>query len=227
MEKMIELADNVWLYRYELKALGVDIGRNVTVLRLKCGRLVIHSTAPFAEADILEIRGLGEPGWLVEGMVDHDTFSVEGRKAFPEIPFIAPRGFQKRVEFEVGCIDQPPAEWMPELQVLRIDGAPKMAESVLFHHPTGTLVVCDLLFHFPQPPSLWAKILLTIALGRDPAPGFSKRLKMAIEDRSAFVASLEKVLSLPIKRIVPGHGVVLDDDAKERARRLFGNAGFL
>jgi glyoxylase-like metal-dependent hydrolase (beta-lactamase superfamily II) len=205
----------------------VNIGRNVTVIRLVSGRLVIHSTAPFTDADIVEIRKLGEPGWLVEGMVDHDTFSAAGRKAFPEIPFLAPAGFQKRVDFAVDSLNAPPAEWLPELEVVRIDGAPKMAECVLFHHPTGTLIVCDLLFHFPDPPSLWAKLVLTMVLGRDPAPGFSKRLKMAIEDRLAFSASLEKVLALPIKRIVPGHGDVMEKDAKIKAERLSAIAGLI
>jgi len=205
----------------------VNIGRNVTVIRLESGRLVIHSTATFTETDIGEIRKLGEPGWLVEGMVDHDTFSGEGRKAFPEVFFLAPEGFQTRVDFAVGSLDTPPAEWLPELEVIRIDGAPKMAESVLLHHPSGTLVVCDLLFHFPEPASLWAKILLRLALGREIAPGFSKRLKIVIEDRRAFGASLEKVMALPIQRIVPGHGEVLDREAKKRAGRLFAKAGFV
>ena len=131
---MTRLAEGIWLYPYRLTALGVNIGRNVTVIRLESGRLVIHSTAPFTEADIGEIRKLGEPGWLVEGMVDHDTFSGAGRKAFPEIPFLAPAGFQTRVDFPVGSLDAPPMEWLPELEVIRIDGAPMMVENLLFLH---------------------------------------------------------------------------------------------
>ncbi len=224
---MTRLADDIWLFPYRLTALGVNIGRNVTVIRLKSGQLVIHSTAPFTAADTAEMRGLGEPGWLVEGMVDHDTFSAAGRKAFPEIPFLAPEGFQKRVKFPIESLDAPPAEWLPELEVIRIDGAPRMAECVFFHHPSGTLVVCDLVFHFPDPSSLWARLLLTMVLGRETAPGFSRRVKMAINDRDAFGASLEKVLALPIQRIVPGHGEVLEKDAREKVGSLFAKNGFL
>ncbi len=190
--KMDKLAENLWLLSYPLKALGVDIRRNVTVIRLESGRLVIHSTAPFSPEDIAGIRGLGEPGWLVEGMVDHDTFSKEGREAFPGIPFLAPPGFSGRVDFEVGDLNSPPEEWLPELEVIPIAGAPKMAESVIFHRPSGTLVVCDLLFHFPEIDSLWSKALLTLALGKNKAPGFSNRVKMAIKDDEAFAASLER-----------------------------------
>jgi hypothetical protein len=219
--KMDKLAGNIWLLSYPLKTLGVDIRRNVTVIRLESGRLVIHSTAAFSQEDIAAIRELGEPGWLVEGMIDHDTFSKEGRAAFPGIPFLAPPGFSERVDFEVGDLNSPPAEWLPELEVIPIEGAPKMAESVLFHRPSGTLVVCDLLFNFPEVDSMWSKVLLTMVLGTDPAPGFSKRVKMAIKDDAAFAASLEKVKALPVQRVVPGHGVVLEQDAKARMRKLF------
>ncbi len=125
------------------------------------------------------------------------------------------------MDFEVGDLDSPPEQWLPELQVIPIKGAPKMAESVLFHRPSGTLVVCDLLFHFPEIDSVWSKVLLTMVLGTDPAPGFSKRVKMSIKDNVAFATSLEKVKMLPVKRVVPGHGVVLEEDAKERMGKLF------
>lgn len=219
--KMDKLAGNIWLLSYPLKTLGVDIRRNVTVIRLESGKLVIHSTAPFSQGDIATIRELGEPGWLVEGMVDHDTFSKEGHAAFPGIPFLAPPGFSGRVDFGVGDLNSPPAEWLPELEVIAINGAPKMAESVLFHRPSGTLVVCDLLFNFPEIDSMWSKLLLTIVLGTDPAPGFSKRVKLSIKDDAAFAASLEKVKALPVKRVVPGHGVVLEENAKARMGKLF------
>jgi len=224
---MQKLADNIWLLSFPLKILGVDIRRNVTVMRLGSGKLVIHSTAGFSGDDVRSIRGLGEPGWLVEGMIDHDTFSAEGRRAFPGIPFLAPEGFGERVGFEVGTLDEPPAGWLPEVEVIRIDGAPKMAESVLFHHPSDTLIVSDLLFHFPEIKSLWAKMLLIPALGWHPAPGFSKRVKMAIEDKQAFRKSVGKIMALPIQRIVPGHGVVLENDAKARAGRVFAGQGLL
>lgn len=222
---MLHLANDLWIRPYQLEVLGVNIGRNVTIIRLNSGRLLIHSTAPFTENDVAAIESLGTPGWIIEGMVDHDTFSAEGRKAFPKIPFLAPPGFETRVDFPVENLESPPPEWLGQVDVIRIDGAPKMAECALFHRSSGTLIVCDLLFHFPHPPSLWAKVLLAFALGSDKDPGFSRRLKMAIEDRPAFIASVEKVLALPIKRVVPGHGEVLEDQAKAKAQHLFKKIG--
>src|SRR4051812_13144867 len=91
--KPLPLAKNLWLLAYPLKMLGADLRRNVTLIRLHSGKLVIHSTAPFTPEDVAAIRALGEPGWLLDGILRHDTFAKEGRAAFPDIPYLAPEGF--------------------------------------------------------------------------------------------------------------------------------------
>lgn len=182
---------------------------------------MIHSTARFEPHEISEIKAFGDPGWLVEGMIDHDTFSARGHQAFPGLPFFAPPGLAQRLDFEIKSLDAPPPEWGSELEVIHLEGAPAMDEYVFFHHPSGTLIVCDLLFHFPEFSSWWAKGLLQLGLGKDPAPGFSKRLKKAIENKQAFRNSLRKIMKLPIQRVLPGHGVVLDRQAKARAEMKF------
>ena len=105
------LAENLWLLVYPLKVLGADVRRNVTLIRLRTGQLVIHSTAPFTPGDVAAIRALGEPGWLLEGVLRHDTFARQGRAAFPEIPYLAPEGFSEAVGFPTTPIVPAPADW--------------------------------------------------------------------------------------------------------------------
>ena len=224
---MRQISENLWLLSYPLRILGIDIRRNVSVIRLASGKLVIHSTAPFTDDDIAGIRALGEPGWVTEPMLDHDTFSEAGHRAFPDIPFLAPAGFDERVSFEVRPLDPPPSEWLPDLTVVPIEGVPGFSEHAFFHAPSGTLIVCDLLFHFPEVRSLWAKLLLLPTLGPHPAPAFSWRFKSAIKDHEAFRKSLETLLALPIQRIIPGHGEVLESDAHARAKRVFEKRGLV
>src|SRR5436190_1049012 len=75
------IADNLWMMTYPLKMLGADLRRNVTLTRLRSGRLVIHSTAPFSPEDVATIPSLGEPAWIWDGIVRHDTFAQEGQAA--------------------------------------------------------------------------------------------------------------------------------------------------
>ena len=78
---MQEIASDIWVLRYPLRLLGTEIGRTVTLFRLQSGRLVIHSTGPFTPGDINAIRALGDPTWMLDATLFHDTFASEGVRA--------------------------------------------------------------------------------------------------------------------------------------------------
>lgn len=169
------IAPNLWLMEYPLKTLGADLHRNVTLLRLASGKLVIHSTGPFSAEDIAAIETLGEPAWIIDTLLRHDTFAAEGRQAFPRAAYLAPAGFSSNLAFPTGSLIPPPAEWADEIAALAIEGAPSFGEIVVLHRPSRTLIVADLVFHFPSPPNLWTKILLKLAsVGGQSAPGITK-----------------------------------------------------
>ena len=63
--KLENLAPNLWLLSYPLRMLGIDLRRNVTVMRLSSGKVIVHSTAPFTARDAGSISALGEPAWIV------------------------------------------------------------------------------------------------------------------------------------------------------------------
>jgi len=46
---------------------------------------------------------------------------------------------------------------------------------------------------------------------------------MAVKDRGAFGASLEKLMRLPIKLAIPGHGVIFAKNAKEKVKEPFSD----
>jgi hypothetical protein len=143
------IADDVMLTSFPWRTLGIDFRRNVTLLRLADGRAVVHSTAPFTGQDIAAIRRFGEPSWLVEATLMHDTFAKEGRKALPNIPYLAPNGFAKASGVQTESLSPPPREWDGEIDVFKIDGV-RMNEHPLFHRRSRTLVVADLFFSLPE-----------------------------------------------------------------------------
>ena len=224
---MQKRADSLWQLTYPLKVLGADIIRNVTVIRLNSGKLLIHSTGPFTSGDVAAIRDAGDPGWLAEAMLDHDTFSHEGHTAFPDLPYFAPAGFDERVRIPVQSLNEPPDQWSPEIEVLRIDGNPSFGEHVFFHKTSHTLIVADLIFNYRKAPSLWTKLLLYPAMGFQHAPGMSKRFRNAITDKDAFRHSLEQMLEWDFDRIIVGHGQMIESDGKRIARQLFKQLGYL
>ncbi len=221
-----EVAANLWLRAYPLRLLGADFRRNVTVIRLGSGRTVIHSTGPFSPADVTAIRELGEPGWILDGVLRHDTFAGAGREAFPKIPYLAPPGFGEIVGFETGALVPAPPEWDGELVTLEVGGMPSMRETVMLHVPSRTLIVTELLFNFGPGEDLWTKVLLWGAVGSDHNPGVSRPVKAGIKDRAAFQAAVVAILEWDFDRVIVGHGEVIESAGKEKLRAAVSAAGF-
>lgn len=223
---MHSLAENLWLLSYPLRLLGADLRRNVTIIRLTSGDLVIHSTGPFTAEDAAAIRALGRPAWMLDVMLRHDTFTKEALTAFPAIPYLGPPGYEKVVRVPVQPLLPAPAAWGNELQVLRLEGVPSMEEHALFHAPSRTLIVADLLFNFGAGASGWTHLLLSLAVELKHDPGISRSFKFTLKDRAAFERSLAAVMAWDFDRIVVGHGDVIERNGKATLGLALRRAGF-
>jgi hypothetical protein len=223
IQMIIPLAKDLWLIRYKMSKLGADLRRNVTVIRLNSGKLVIHSTGPFTAADIAAISGLGTPTWLVDSMLAHDTFAKVGREAFPNIAYFAPPGFMPGIPTE--SLKTVPGEWGSELRVLEISGMPSFQEYAFFHAPSRTLIVADLVFNFGPGESGLTKFLLKLAVLGDHHPGVSRPFKMAVKDKQAFARSKAAILEWDFNRVIVGHGEVIESGGKKKVAAALAEAG--
>jgi hypothetical protein len=212
------LAENLWLLAYPLRMFGADLRRNVTLIRLRSGKVIIHSTAPFTSEDVGAIRALGEPGWLLDCVLRHDTFAKEGREAFPEIPYLAPAGFSGVVGFSTEPIVPVPVEWNGEVLALEIQGAPKASDTALLHVPSRTLILTELVFNFGDHEPVWTELLLRVAVGSEHHPGMSRPMNAGVTDEAAFKGSVETILSWDFDRVIVGHGDVIEFDGKAKLR---------
>ena len=224
---MEQLDENLWIGRYPHSVLGVDFGRNVTVIRLRSGRLVMHSMAPFSSHDVEQIRLHGEPGWLVEATMFHDTYAKHGRDAFPGIPFLGPRDFERIVDFSAQPLLPVPPRWRGELEVFLVGGMPRVREHVCLHIPSRTLIVADLLFHFPRIQSGWDHFVFRHFAGLKRHPAISRMFRLFIRNRDAFRDSMATIQALDFDRVVVGHGSVIERDGKQLLARALSDAGLV
>lgn len=222
---MFSFADDFWLLRYPLKHLGFDMQRNVSVVRLAQGNIAILSSGPFTPQDVAAIRDLGTPSWLVEGMLRHDTFSQQGHDAFPDLPFLAPPGFEAKVDFPIVPIIPVPPEWGSDLQAVELGGMPASRETLFFHAASRTLIVEDLLFNFPGKHSLRTRFLLRLAVGKQ-APAVPRSVPLQVRDRAAFETALAQIFTWDFERIVVAHGEPIAQDGREILREALESAGF-
>ncbi len=203
----------------------MQIGRNVTVIRLRDGRLVIHSTAPFAPEDVAAVKALGEPAWLVDATLFHDSFAKEGRRAFAELPYLAPPGFSKVSGVATEELEPAPAAWADELDVLRLDGV-RANEHVFFHRASRTLIVCDLFFNFGPSASAWTRWSARHMMRLRDGAGMSVLFRTMIRDRIAFARSLRRMMAWDFERMIVGHGDVVPSDARRVVAGHCARAGF-
>ncbi|HJT81771.1 MAG TPA: hypothetical protein VJ719_11270 [Chthoniobacterales bacterium] len=220
-----QIADDVILMQYPFRVFGIDFARNVTLIRLNDGRLVIHSTAPFTSDDVAAIRDFGEPGWLVDASVMHDTFAKKGHAAFAQIPYLAPPGFGDASGVTTPPLYPPPNEWDGQIDVIPIDGTRKH-EHALFHRASRTLIVADLVFSFPPDSGAWARFFVRNVMRLPRLRGISVFFKMLISDRQAFERSMTKILDLDFSRMIVGHREPIESDAKAVLLRALLDRGF-
>jgi len=212
---MQQIAEDIWLLRYPLAVLGNNFGRAITVVRLKSGKLVIHSAAPFTAGDIQAIRQLGEPGWLLDATLFHDTFAKEGCRAFERAPYLAPPGFREISEVQTRPLFPAPAEWRDELDVFPLAGMPRVREHVLYHRASRTLIVCDFFFHFGSSTPAWTRFFVRHVMRLRDGIGMSLFFRLMIKDRAAFIESVRPILDCEFERVIVGHGDLIGRDAKQ------------
>jgi hypothetical protein len=215
-----EIVPAVVVMQYPLRAFGIDFRRCVTLLRLADGRLVIHSSAPFTAENVAAIRRFGVPTWLVEATLMHDTFARRVRAVFPDLPYLAPDGFAKLTGVPTQLPYPPPSDWTGKIEVFKLEGLRKINEHALFHRASRTLVLADLLFHFPADSRGWPRFFARHIMRLPRLSGVSAFFRLMIRNRKAFALSMKKMLEWDFEQIVVGHGETIQYNAK----RIFAQA---
>lgn len=223
---MQSFGDNLRVLKYPLNLMGMKMGRNVSVIRLNSGKLIIHSTAPFSKADLEALRQWGTPTWLVEATNFHDTLASKGVAALPDLPYLVPPGFPLTDKLKGQPLDPPPAEWGDDVNVIRIGGMPKINEFAFFHPESKSLIVADLLFNIPDSAGAFTHGFLRLISGIKSHPGNSRMFRFMIKDRDAFEESLQHILELDFERIIVAHGEPIEANAKDTLRQIFRELGF-
>lgn len=186
-----------------------------TVIRLPDRTLLVYSPVRVDDVTAAALAAEGEVAHIVAPNLLHHLYVGPLAERFPRAiihaaPGLAAKRPDLRIARELGTPD--PA-WGDAVDAVLIDGAPRINEAVLFHRPSGTLVCADLLFNVTRPENLATRMILaaTGAGGRKLAQ--SRMWTLAVRNRDAARASLDRILAWPIERVAPVHGEVAEIDA--------------
>jgi hypothetical protein len=207
---------------------GVYVPSATTVIRLPDGTLAVYSPIGFDDDAAAQLAALGEVAHLIVPSKLHHVFAADAAARWPAAQIHAAPGVRGkqpdlRIDRELGTGE--PAAWRGVLDVVAIDGVPKIDEHVVFHHPSRTLVCADLLFNIQAPANLRTRIALAVTGVGGKRLAQSREWRWARRDAAAARAAAERVLAWPIAQVAPCHGEPCAVDAPGLAAHLTRLAG--
>lgn len=209
---MEQIARGVWGIPSRLTlGPGFTLPIRTTVLETKAGLMLISPIQPGAWME--EVERLGQVRWIVAPNGLHHLFAGAAKSRWQEAELVAaPLLKEKRP-------DLPVQRWLdgssfPDVEVIPMEGAPDLCESVFFHRPSGSLVVTDLIFNILEPEGALTPWVLR-AVGAHKVFMQSRLTRIMVKDRARFAEGAKKILALPVERVVPAHGAVLSTHVRE------------
>ena len=221
---MIEpIAPGLWQAAHEHFPGGMHWPCRCTLIEVQPGEFLIYSPVPFSEQDLRSIENLGKVRWIVAPNTFHHLWVDKAQHQFIDAKTFVADGVatkQPKLEYDGILPDTVPDAWCNTLEIARIDGS-SINEVVLFHKPTHSLVVTDLIFNIHKSKGWVAPLVFRIA-GTYKKLAQSKLWRFTTRDRDLASASVEKILEWPIERVIMAHGCIVDEDARSKlAAALF------
>ena len=223
-----EVADGVWVVdAAPIHAGGIPLPLRMTVLRLAGGELLLHSPVPHHPDLQSALEALGRIEHLVAPSFGHWMFLRDWQAACPNaitwaVPGLEDRSQVRRsgVAIDAELTDRPPRIWANEIDQVLVTG-PVFREICLFHRPTRTLLLTDLVINL-EGDLLPASVrplarLLGIVAPEGKAPLYL-RLLLRLNDRDTREAARRLVAFHP-DRVIFAHGQWFDRDATDELRR--------
>lgn len=111
-----------------------------------------------------------------------------------------------------------------ELEIIPLQGIPKINELVFYHKKSQSLIVADLLFNLVNAKGLGAWVILNI-FGTYKKLGISRFFLKFAEDKTAFKNSLKNVMLRPFKNLIVCHGDNIIGNAHDAVQKCIKERG--
>ena len=208
--------------------LGLVLPVRMTVLTLPDGSLVLHSPTRFSPRLLQDLQAIGPIRHIVAPNSVHWTFLGAWQRACPVATTWAAPGLRNRgqvrrapIRLDRDLPDGAPAEWNNTIDLTTVPGGLGFRETALFHRPSRTLVLTDLVLNIEasKVPALLrpsARLLGITAPDGMPAPWLRAVVRVRQHDaaRAAFALLREEP-----ERVIFAHGAWFERDGTARLRR--------
>lgn len=218
---MRSIGEGIWIVEREFRMFGAEFGNRMTIIRLSNQEFLVHSPIALDSTVKRLVEKLGRIAYIVTPNAFHGLFVDEWMAAFPEARHITAKGEKRGHAYSSEILScSVLKEWLPVLEVVHVDGLPKVNEFAFFHKVSRTLILTDLAFNISKNAPLWTRVFFSLndAYGKF---GPSRLMRSMVEDQAALKSSLLKILEWDFEQIVVSHGDVVMSDGKEIMRCAF------
>jgi hypothetical protein len=209
-------AHDVWLANEPVRMVGMRLTATMTVIRLPDSSLLLHSPIPLTDALRAAVENLGTVSHLYAPNTFHHMWIGDWARAFPRARVHAPSALQaKRPDLRIDRAHdrESASEFDGLFDEVPIEGF-LLAESVLVHRPSKTLVVADLVHNVGRPTHAWTAFYAK-AMGFYDRVAISRMIRWtAFRDRAAASYSIRQLSECSFERLVVGHGAPLEQGAR-------------
>ena len=223
-----QVANDVYVVDSLLPGLvGRLAGARMTIIRLEDGGLLLHSPVRFSTGLLRAVQRLGPVRHLVAPSFAHWMFVQDWQRACPAAATWAAPGLRERLQVRMSGVrldhdlpDHAPDAWGEGIEVVMVRGGLGFHEAALFHQPSRTLVLTDLVLNLEagKTPALMrpvAHLLGVVAPGGMPPIYLRALIKLRL--RSA-AEGARRLLALRPERVIFAHGRWFERDGTAALR---------
>jgi Domain of unknown function (DUF4336) len=219
---MRAIADGVWEANTPIRFGFIPLRHRMTVIRLRDGRLVLHSPSKLTGDTQRELSGLGDIAAIVAPSWWHDLWLRDWKSAYPGVPVYAAPALVQSSKIEMIALDSAPAPWADELEHIHVHGLGLWLDEYAFYHPASrSLMVADLLLSAGEDDPRLTQTFSRIVVGRLPGARFPRLYRPAVLHRSALRESIQRIAMWDFDRIIVGHGDNVETNGKKAFLEAF------
>jgi hypothetical protein len=209
-----KVEENLWTVDGDIRLPGGVFVRKMTLMRLRDGRIVIHSAIALEEPDMDEIERWGEPAFCIVPNRRHRLDAPAFRGRYPTLRIVCPTAARALVEQVVpvdGAYEMLPREIEWRTLATKDDEAALISRN----RDRATIVFGDALFNVPHFGGALGWVFRSLgSTGGPRVTPLAKRVVVA--NKRQLASEFHELAATPgLVRLIPGHGDNIEGNASE------------
>ena len=213
--------DEVWSTTRPVRFFGVETGSRLTVVRLGCGGLFVHSPVALDPATKAEVDALGPVRAVVAPSIFHHLHVGAWIAAYPGAVVAGCPGLElKRRDLAWSEVlgDRPHPVWADDLEQVYFSSR-RENEVDFYHRASGTFLCADALLNLSTHPDRVTRLVARVM--RNDAPGLGWMEPLMVRCRKLARRQVDRMLAWDIDGILLAHGQPVQGDGGEVLRHAY------